>query len=92
MVLWPSGKAAVCKTAIRGFDSRQHLFLISIQEVAAWLVPVGKWRGRIVGLVRSPGKTVGEQSPREFESRSLRHFQMVSQDSSTSFWVHKKQN
>ncbi len=27
MVTWPSGKAAVCKTAIRGFDSRRHLKL-----------------------------------------------------------------
>ena len=26
MVRWPSGKASVCKTDIRGFDSRPHLF------------------------------------------------------------------
>ncbi len=25
MVRWPSGKASVCKTDIRGFDSRPHL-------------------------------------------------------------------
>ncbi len=31
MVRWPSGKAAVCKTAIRGFDSRPHL--INIGEI-----------------------------------------------------------
>lgn len=29
-------------------------------------------RGRIVGLVRSPGKTVSSQEDRGFESRSLR--------------------
>ena len=27
MVRWPSGKARVCKTLIRGFDSHPHLFL-----------------------------------------------------------------
>ncbi len=27
LVRWPSGKASVCKTDIRGFDSRPHLFL-----------------------------------------------------------------
>ena len=26
MVRWPSGKARVCKTLIRGFDSHPHLF------------------------------------------------------------------
>ncbi len=29
-VTWPSGKARVCKTLTRGFDSRRHLFVIHI--------------------------------------------------------------
>ena len=28
MVRWPSGKASVCKTDIRGFDSRPHLIFL----------------------------------------------------------------
>ncbi len=31
MVTWPSGKARVCKTLIRGFDSRRHLLNIMNQ-------------------------------------------------------------
>ena len=28
MVRWPSGKARVCKTLIRGFDSHPHLIFL----------------------------------------------------------------
>ncbi len=58
MVRWPSGKASVCKTDIRGFDSRPHLFFLPknlyfvVAHSVAYLRPSGASR-QYYSLVRA---------------------------------------